>query len=151
MPKPSAPIAAPVGRARRLAQTYRRFGEVEVAGTSPVYERVAVALSESEEALRAIEAVPARKRHPTVILAAAGSPMSRSQPGWRSGPRVLVEAARRPLRSGRVRVGQACGDRPSSTGMSWASKVMPAFLACSRIRAAKSSSTCPAPMAPAIS
>jgi len=49
---------------------YRRFGEVDAAGTSPLYERVAIALSESGEALRAIEAVPARKRHPTVILAA---------------------------------------------------------------------------------
>ena len=53
-----------------LAQVYRRFGEVDAAGTSLLYERVAVALSESGEALRAIEAVPARKRHPTVILAA---------------------------------------------------------------------------------
>ncbi|MEH0824373.1 MULTISPECIES: DUF2332 domain-containing protein [unclassified Micromonospora] len=49
---------------------YRRFGEVDAAGTSPLYERVAVALSESDEALRAIEAAPARRRHPTVILAA---------------------------------------------------------------------------------
>ena len=49
---------------------YRRFGEVDAAGASPLYERVAVALSESGEALRAIEAAPARKRHPTVILAA---------------------------------------------------------------------------------
>jgi hypothetical protein len=49
---------------------YRHFGEVDAAGTSPLYERVAVALSESGEALRAIEAVPARRRHPTVILAA---------------------------------------------------------------------------------
>ncbi len=49
---------------------YRRFGEVDVAETSPLYERVAVALSESDEALRAIEAAPARKRHPTLILAA---------------------------------------------------------------------------------
>jgi hypothetical protein len=49
---------------------YRRFGEVDAAGTSPLYERVAVALSESAEALRAIETAPARKRHPTVILAA---------------------------------------------------------------------------------
>ncbi|HEY7271129.1 MAG TPA: DUF2332 domain-containing protein [Actinoplanes sp.] len=48
---------------------YRRFGEVDAAGTSPLYERVAIALSESEEALRAIEMAPARKRHPTVILA----------------------------------------------------------------------------------
>jgi len=59
-----------VGGARTLAQVYRHFGEVDAAGTSPLYERVAVALSESGEALRAIEAAPARKRHPTVILAA---------------------------------------------------------------------------------
>jgi hypothetical protein len=59
-----------VGRARTLAQAYRRFGEVDAAGTSPLYARVAVALSESGEALRAIETAPARKRHPTVILAA---------------------------------------------------------------------------------
>ncbi|MFL6144881.1 MAG: DUF2332 domain-containing protein [Labedaea sp.] len=49
---------------------YRRFGEVDAAETSPLYERVAIAMSESAEALRAIEAVPVRKRHPTVILAA---------------------------------------------------------------------------------
>ena len=60
----------PLGRARTLAQVYRHFGEVDAAETSPLYERVAVALSESDEALRAIEAAPARKRHPTVILAA---------------------------------------------------------------------------------
>jgi hypothetical protein len=49
---------------------YRRFGEVDAAGTSALYERVAIALSESDEALRAIETAPARKRHPTLILAA---------------------------------------------------------------------------------
>src|ERR1700723_3199579 len=70
MPGPTAGSAAPVGRARTLAQAYRHFGEVDAAGTSPLYERVAVALSESDEALRAIERAPARKRHPTVILAA---------------------------------------------------------------------------------
>ena len=59
-----------MGRARTLAQVYRHFGEVEAAGTSPLYQRMAVALSESEEALRAIEAAPARRRHPRVILAA---------------------------------------------------------------------------------
>ena len=59
-----------MGSARTLAQVYRHFGEVDAAGTSPLYERVAVALSESGEALRAIEAAPARKRHPAVILAA---------------------------------------------------------------------------------
>src|SRR6202451_3255330 len=70
MPAPTAGRAVPVGRARTLAQVYRHFGEVDAAGTSPLYERVAVALSESGEARRAIEAAPARKRHPTVILAA---------------------------------------------------------------------------------
>src|SRR5437763_12796110 len=77
MPGPTAGSAAGVGRARTragrartLAQVYRRFGEVEAAGISPLYERVALALSESEEGLRAIEAAPARRRQPTVILAA---------------------------------------------------------------------------------
>jgi hypothetical protein len=70
MPGPTAGSAVPVGRARTLAQVYRHFGEVDAADTSPLYERVAVALSESDEALRAIEAAPARKRHPRVILAA---------------------------------------------------------------------------------
>lgn len=59
-----------MGRSRTLAEVYRRFGEVDAAGVSPLYERVALALSESGEALRAIEAAPARRRHPTVILAA---------------------------------------------------------------------------------
>ena len=54
---------------RTLASVYRAFGEVDAAG-APLYERVAVALSESEEALRAIESAPARRRHPAVILAA---------------------------------------------------------------------------------
>src|SRR4051812_4706301 len=70
MPAPTAAGAVPVGRARTLAQVYRRFGEVDAAATSPLYERVAVALSESDAALRAIEAAPARRRHPTLILAA---------------------------------------------------------------------------------
>src|ERR687883_95409 len=70
MPGPTAGSAVPAGRARTLAQMYRRFAEGDAAETSPLYERVAVALSESDEALRAIEAAPPRKRHPTVILAA---------------------------------------------------------------------------------
>jgi hypothetical protein len=70
MPSPTAGSAAPARKTRTLAQTYRRFAEVDAAETSPLYERVAVALSESDEALRAIEAAPARRRHPTVILAA---------------------------------------------------------------------------------
>jgi hypothetical protein len=70
MPGPTTRSAVAVSRARTLAQAYRHFGEVDAAGTSPLYERVAIALSESDEALRAIEALSARKRHPAVILAA---------------------------------------------------------------------------------
>jgi hypothetical protein len=69
MDGPTAADAVPAGRARTLAAAYRRFGE-DAAETSPLYQRVAVALSASGEALRAIEAAPARKRHPRVILAA---------------------------------------------------------------------------------
>ena len=56
--------------ARTLAQVYRRFAEVDAAGTSPLYGRVALALSESDEALRALETAPARRRNPARILAA---------------------------------------------------------------------------------
>ncbi len=66
----AAGSARPAARTRTLAQVYRHFGEVDAAGTSPLYERVAVALSESVEAMRALEAAPARKRHPALILAA---------------------------------------------------------------------------------
>src|SRR5689334_10153215 len=59
-----------VGNARTLSEVYRHFGEVDVADNSPLYERVAVAFSESESALSAIEQAPPLKRHPTVILAA---------------------------------------------------------------------------------
>ncbi len=52
-----------------LADVYRRHGE-GVAGTSPVQARVAVALSASDDALRAVAAAPARGRHPAVVLAA---------------------------------------------------------------------------------
>ena len=59
-----------MGSARSLAQVYRRFAEADHPDASPLYKHVALALSESDEALRAIEAAPARKRNPAVILAA---------------------------------------------------------------------------------
>ena len=59
-----------MAEARTLAQVYRHFGEVVAAGTSPLYERVAVAVSESGPALRAIGTAPARKRQPAMIFAA---------------------------------------------------------------------------------
>ncbi|WP_328998945.1 DUF2332 domain-containing protein [Kribbella sp. NBC_00709] len=55
---------------RKLAQMYRRYAEVDAAKISPLYERLALALSESDAALHAIETAPARKRHPALILAA---------------------------------------------------------------------------------
>ncbi len=70
MPGPTAASVVPARAAHTLADVYRRFGEFDAAGTSPLYGRIAIALSESEAALRAIEAAPARKRHPRMILAA---------------------------------------------------------------------------------
>jgi hypothetical protein len=58
------------GSTRTLAQRFRTFAEVEAAGSSPLHARVAVVLSESDEAMRAVEAVPARRRQPALILAA---------------------------------------------------------------------------------
>ena len=54
MPSPTAGSDAPARKSRTLAQTYRRFAELDAAETSPLYERVTVALSESDEALRAL-------------------------------------------------------------------------------------------------
>jgi hypothetical protein len=59
-----------MGSARPLAQVYRRFAEADHPDASPLYRHVALALSASDETLRAIEAGPARKRNPAVILAA---------------------------------------------------------------------------------
>ena len=53
-----------------MAEAYRRFGEDAAGATSPLHARVAVALSGSEAALRALEAVPARARRPPLVLAA---------------------------------------------------------------------------------
>jgi hypothetical protein len=50
MPGPTATTAAPARKARTLAQVYRHFGAADAAGASPLYQRVAVALSESGEA-----------------------------------------------------------------------------------------------------
>ncbi|MGY1710590.1 DUF2332 domain-containing protein [Geodermatophilus sp. SYSU D00758] len=60
----------PAARGRTLGEVYRRFGGSDAAGTSPLHGRVAVALGRSGEALHALEAVPARRRHPAVVLAA---------------------------------------------------------------------------------
>ncbi|MFR9802990.1 DUF2332 domain-containing protein [Pseudonocardia sp. RS010] len=70
MPGADRRSVGPAGRAGPLARTYRRFGEADAGGVSPLYGCVAVALSECDEALRAIETAPARRRHPAAILAA---------------------------------------------------------------------------------
>jgi hypothetical protein len=57
------------GRTRTLAETYRRFAESDARGTSPLYERVALAVAGSDAALRAVRTLPARKRHPNLVLA----------------------------------------------------------------------------------
>lgn len=63
-------MAERAGRQLTLAEAYRHFGDTDVKGASPLYERVAIALSESADAMTAVEKVTPLKRHPTVILAA---------------------------------------------------------------------------------
>jgi hypothetical protein len=63
-------MAERAGRNLTLAEIYDHFGRVDAAEASPLYERVAVAIAASPEALLAIETAPPLKRHPTVILAA---------------------------------------------------------------------------------
>ncbi|WP_198681860.1 DUF2332 domain-containing protein [Kribbella rubisoli] len=70
MPRPSAGTASATSKNSKLAQTYRRFAEVDAPKISPLYERIARAMSESPEALHAIETAPTRKRNPLLILAA---------------------------------------------------------------------------------
>lgn len=52
-----------------LAEAYRRFGQHRTAAPSPLSERVAAALGESDRARHAIAALPAGKRRPALILA----------------------------------------------------------------------------------
>ncbi|TDW93945.1 hypothetical protein EV137_1243 [Kribbella pratensis] len=70
MPEATGGSAKSGVRGRPLAQAYRRFGEGDGLKISPLYARMAIALSESPDALRVIESAPARRRHPTAILAA---------------------------------------------------------------------------------
>ena len=53
---------------RTPAQVFRAFADGEAVGT--MYSPVARALSESDAALRALQDVPVRRRHPRVVLAA---------------------------------------------------------------------------------
>ncbi|MGY1802442.1 DUF2332 domain-containing protein [Blastococcus sp. SYSU D00922] len=55
---------------RTPAQVYRRYAEQQAAGGSPLLGRLAVALSGSEAALRALEALPPRRRQPAAVFAA---------------------------------------------------------------------------------
>lgn len=59
-----------VVESRTLARSFRRAGEGDAARTSPLDARVAIALAESDEALRSIAAAPARTRRPSSVLAA---------------------------------------------------------------------------------
>ena len=89
-----------MGSARTLAQAYRRFAEADHADPSPLYKRVALALSESDEALRAIEAASARKRGPAGDPGRAARPRPRrARPGSRRRLRRLRRRCRRRQRA----------------------------------------------------
>ncbi|MGY1830487.1 DUF2332 domain-containing protein [Geodermatophilus sp. SYSU D01180] len=69
MPGPTSGAATSGSRSRGPEAAYRKSGE-GVAAKSPLYERLAVALGGSDDALRALGALPARRRTPAVVLAA---------------------------------------------------------------------------------
>ncbi|WP_163543115.1 DUF2332 domain-containing protein [Occultella kanbiaonis] len=58
-----------MGSSRALAEAYRRFAEDDGVA-SPLSGRVAIAVSRSSAALRAVETAPARRRRPAMVLAA---------------------------------------------------------------------------------
>lgn len=69
MPGSDVGGAARAGSGHRLAPLYRRFGGTGAAGVSPLDAHVALALAGSDAALRALEAAPARRRQPALVLA----------------------------------------------------------------------------------
>ncbi|KGM09638.1 DUF2332 domain-containing protein [Cellulomonas bogoriensis] len=54
-----------------LAEAYRRFARLEARGTSPVYERWSEHISTDPDVLGLLTALPAGKRQPNLVLAAA--------------------------------------------------------------------------------
>lgn len=54
----------------RLSDLYRTFAEVEARGVSPLYEQLALFVSQSPEILTFIASVPADRRQPNLFLAA---------------------------------------------------------------------------------
>jgi len=52
-------------------QWFARFAAWEAAGTSPTYERLARAVSESAEVLQVLAELPGQKRQPSLLLASA--------------------------------------------------------------------------------
>ena len=90
-PVSGSAAAAPRGGVRTPAQVYRRFGEVDAARTSPLYAHLAVALSASTEAMRAIGTANAEfaKR----FLAEDGIALVHSNVGGTQARRVDFRAA----------------------------------------------------------
>ena len=54
-----------------VAERYSRFAEIEAAGRSAVYKRLALAIAEDERATALIAALPVLKQQPNLVLAAA--------------------------------------------------------------------------------
>lgn len=61
-----------------LSQAYVRWADVETLGSSPTYEEWARGIAADDEVLALLEALPARKRQPNLVFAAArvaGAPL----------------------------------------------------------------------------
>jgi hypothetical protein len=71
------------------AEWYRRFGEADARGVSPLYEEWALAIAEDEEVLGLLEQLPLQQRSPNIVFAVArmlGAPES----AWPDFRRWLV-------------------------------------------------------------
>jgi Uncharacterized protein conserved in bacteria (DUF2332) len=53
------------------AENYRRFARFEAAGRSPVYEALALEVAEEAGLLAFLDTLPAAKRQPNLLFAAA--------------------------------------------------------------------------------
>lgn len=70
----------------KLSERYRAFAEVEAKGASPLYEALALAVSQSDELLAFISSLPAPKQQPNLVFATV-----RQLCGTPKGPRHFAE------------------------------------------------------------
>ncbi|HEV2374652.1 MAG TPA: DUF2332 domain-containing protein [Streptosporangiaceae bacterium] len=74
-----------------IAENYRRFARVEAAGRSPAYERLALAVADDPVVLGFLLTLPALKRQPNLLFAAASFLLG-TAPGTGTLRRLVTES-----------------------------------------------------------